>query len=412
MIDEKLLIKLVSIQSSYREDTDINAFIEAYINNNLSKVTVTKDEFGNVYATKGEGKKGYKCIVSHTDTVHSIRQNRKVYIHGRNLFAMASTESKFGSSISQAGIGGDDKCGVYTCLKALEDLNDIKAVFFRFEESGCVGSRASEMKFFDDCNFVVQCDRRGNSDFITFTNGIQVASEEFKSAMKPIYEKYGYSSCLGIATDVGALKSRGLKISACNLSCGYYDPHTSAETINMDDLDNCYQMVVDMFNAHGETKFEHEYVKKEIALWSSREERKGKFRTSLSRNFFADRTIGTSHVIEKIIIQDDRLSKFTEVGNTGIFKLLTDEFVEVESDGCPICGSKEDVFFSSNDRSFYCTDIQHNGFLYDKELFRNCAIEDNGILFVYDRINDCWYEKSTCNWNEKSLNYELNYVPK
>ncbi len=62
-----------------------------------------------------------------------------------------------------SGIGGDDKVGVYTCLNALfqEGIESVKVSFFRNEEIGCIGSKAADMKWFEDVNWVCQLDRRG-----------------------------------------------------------------------------------------------------------------------------------------------------------------------------------------------------------------------------------------------------------
>ena len=35
------------------------------------------------------------------------------------------------------------------------------------------------MKFFDDCRFVLQCDRKGNSDFITNASCTELCSDDF-----------------------------------------------------------------------------------------------------------------------------------------------------------------------------------------------------------------------------------------
>lgn len=69
----------------------------------------------------------------------------------------------------------------------------MKCAFFVGEETGCVGSGRAEMDFFNDCCFVIQCDRMGNSDIVTRINCTPLCSEEFIMAVEP--EKYGYSEC-------------------------------------------------------------------------------------------------------------------------------------------------------------------------------------------------------------------------
>ena len=44
-------------------------------------------------------------------------------------------------------------------------------------------------------------------------------------------------------TDVETLKERGLSVSAINMSCGYYNPHTDEEITVKRDLEKCWRMV-------------------------------------------------------------------------------------------------------------------------------------------------------------------------
>ncbi len=92
------------------------------------------------------------------------------------------------------------------------------------------------MNFFDDSAYVIQFDRRGNTDFITTTNGYVVVTEAFKKDMLSIAADYGYDSATGTVTDVGTLRARGLKVASCNFSCGYYEAHSDSEYINIFDL--------------------------------------------------------------------------------------------------------------------------------------------------------------------------------
>jgi hypothetical protein len=56
-------------------------------------------------------------------------------------------------------------------------------------------------------------------------------------------ELFGYKEECGLITDVGELKERGLKVSAINLSCGYYEPHTDREFIIKEEVLNCLKFV-------------------------------------------------------------------------------------------------------------------------------------------------------------------------
>ncbi len=44
-------------------------------------------------------------------------------------------------------------------------------------------------------------------------------------------------------TDVETLKEKGLSVSAINLSCGYYNPHTDEEVSVKRDIEKCWKLI-------------------------------------------------------------------------------------------------------------------------------------------------------------------------
>jgi hypothetical protein len=144
------------------------------------------------------------------------------------------------------GCGGDDKVGIAICLQSLLDFDNIKVAFFRDEEVGCIGSYDANLDFFSDCRFVLQCDRRGNGDFINQIYGAPLQSKAFKKDVGGILKRYGYKPTDGMLTDVYALKQLGLKVSVANISCGYYNPHEDDEVVVFEDVYNCYALVSDI----------------------------------------------------------------------------------------------------------------------------------------------------------------------
>ena len=155
------------------------------------------------------------------------------------------TQLSFGFSlanIQMEGLGADDKNGIWIALKCLQRYGSIKCCFFVQEEVGCIGSSKCDMDFFSDCRFVLQCDRRGGSDLIPNIGGwTELASKEFLDAIN--YEAFGYKTTTGMMTDVEALKNRGLEVSALNMSCGYYRPHTDEEYTKKTELYGCLGLV-------------------------------------------------------------------------------------------------------------------------------------------------------------------------
>lgn len=100
-------------------------------------------------------------------------------------------------------------------------------------------------EFFKDCRFLLEADRTGSSDLITYTNGIVVTSEEFLKDIDPLLEKYKYREARGTMTDIGTLKEF-IDLSAVNISCGYYCAHTHNEYGNIKELENCLNFIIDI----------------------------------------------------------------------------------------------------------------------------------------------------------------------
>lgn len=230
----KLLTDLYSISSPTRKEQDMIRFIT----NRLKRMSVSYhvDKQGNIYATKGCAET-YPCIVAHTDEVHSKRSKSFKVINFRDaiVFGFDSHKKQF------QGIGADDKNGIWICLKCLKEYEHLKCVFFMGEEQGCIGSHAADISFFNDCRFVLQCDRKGNCDFITSVSGIELCSSKFIKDVNLGAHRYKVNS--GLPTDVSTLKQRGLSVSCVNISCGYYNPHTNEEYTRIVDLKKCLRFV-------------------------------------------------------------------------------------------------------------------------------------------------------------------------
>ena len=166
---------------------------------------------------------------------------------------------------SHCGIGADDKNGIWICLKCLETFDVMKCVFFVGEEIGCQGSSNADMQFFDDCRYVVQCDRKGSCDIVVNYNGDALCSEEF--LLDAAHKEFGYSRSSGLITDAITLKNRGLNISCINLSCGYYLPHTPNEFTCVEDLMKCYWFVQHIIKNCSKT-YHHKFIRRYIDEYS------------------------------------------------------------------------------------------------------------------------------------------------
>lgn len=227
----------MSIQSASYD----SVYMERFIRRRIKKLGLkyTEDAYGNIYVTKGDTDV-FPTMVCHIDTVHSVNPDVRVFKTENKMFAMDT------ASMTQYGIGGDDKVGVYITLQLLEKFDNFKAVFFKDEEVGCVGSGKANFKYFDDSSFVLQCDRKGNTDFVNSISGVQLYDDKIQKLISPILKHYKRTETTGGLTDVLSIAENNT-VQVANLSCGYYNPHMDDEYINIDDVFNttilCYQIL-------------------------------------------------------------------------------------------------------------------------------------------------------------------------
>jgi hypothetical protein len=231
----ELLKDLYEIHAPSNGEKKIKKFIKRWVGNNIPDAKIRKDNNdGNIYIVRGYADT-YPCVVAHLD---QVQKN-----HSADFVAVETDDIIFGYSSSnnrREGLGADDKNGIWVALNCLMHFDVIKVAFFVGEESGCIGSSRCDMRWFDDCRFVVEPDRRGANDLITDICG-RICSEEFERVIDGAL--FGYKPTHGMMTDVMELSERNIGISCINLSCGYYEPHTDKEYTIKADLINCLNFV-------------------------------------------------------------------------------------------------------------------------------------------------------------------------
>lgn len=163
-------------------------------------------------------------LLAHMDTVHK-EPVREFYV------------SNNGNITSPQGIGGDDRCGVYALYTAIVNSADTGArpyiLFTEDEEIGGIGA----LKFVNDLladgdievNFLIELDRKGSKDSVYY----ECNNMDFEVFIN----NYGFESDYGSFSDISTV-APALGVAAVNLSCGYYNAHTTKEIINLYDLNN------------------------------------------------------------------------------------------------------------------------------------------------------------------------------
>ena len=124
-------------------------------------------------------------------------------------------------------------------MKAVLFVREEKATFEGYRH----GSDDCDLDFFNDVKYVLQCDRKGAGDLVTYCTKREIRLCDDDFVPERILQKYGYAPVEGGVTDVVHLKQRGLQIPCCNISCGYYNAHKSDEYTLIKDLANCLDFV-------------------------------------------------------------------------------------------------------------------------------------------------------------------------
>jgi di/tripeptidase len=245
---------------TYQEDKMIEFIVEWLHKKNIEYYV---DQFGNVYATKKidevEENFYFPCVISHTDTVHTIDSIniREEYLPNAQKEIKLSLKA-YNDSGNPTGIGGDDKAGVFACLTLLDEQPYLKAAFFVSEETGCHGSRKADPEFFKNVGYGIQFDAPENW-MITercFGQVLFDRESEFFSkidkvlteGMHPEFRQYMTHPY----TDVYALRTQ-FNFSCINFSIGYYDYHTRNEYVVIEDVYNGIEMGKKMIESLGYT---------------------------------------------------------------------------------------------------------------------------------------------------------------
>ena len=156
-------------------------------------------------------------LVAHLDTVHEELPYIIMYDKERDAI------------FSPTGIGGDDRCGVYMILEIIRKYN-CSVLFCEDEEIGGVGAREfanSELSIGLKFNYIIEFDRMGSNDAVFY----QCDNPDFTSFITREF----YNIAIGSFSDI-SIVAPALGCAAVNLSCGYYNAHTTEEYVVMEEM--------------------------------------------------------------------------------------------------------------------------------------------------------------------------------
>ena len=281
--------ELLSVPTkTYQEDKMVKYLLDEL--SQMEGIEVVCDEHKNIYVTKGTLGEGefYPMFISHTDTVHNLVD--EIIVKEEYLLRPYTFGKDFGSEQvlclkaydkdgKPTGIGGDDKCGIYICLELLRQLDKVKVAFFVSEETGCHGSKMVNLDFLKDVGYCTQYDAPGDH-LISFscmgTVLFDIESDFYKIAYNAISEGF-HNEMLVQAhpyTDIMIMKQKS-DLSCINMSCGYYNMHTSNEFVSIYDVERAIIAGKNMVERLGLKKYVFEHkpnIPTYTSTWSKTEE--------------------------------------------------------------------------------------------------------------------------------------------
>ena len=250
---------VLSIPSYSRNEVRVQEFILDLLPK-IGGLTTSMDGKGNIYVTKGNTDGHYPCVMAHMDTVHSdqtdlIANNQKLSLMSSYKGVEEHIHAFNPITHEQTGIGGDDKCGVYICLRLLEQMDTLKAVFWVEEEIGMMGSRNASPEFFEDVAYAIQFDAPTGNYYSISCSGISLWNEDYHSKVLPILESNGIDNFTNDPfTDVVQIKQK-FGINCSVVASGYYKMHTSKEYVVRDHVEKAVKVGKEMINELGEKRY-------------------------------------------------------------------------------------------------------------------------------------------------------------
>ena len=245
-----LLKQILAVPTCSRQEDRMVAFLTAYVKQGgeQQRGHCWVDDHKNVFIVKGRADY-FRCVAAHIDSVHSPKQVEIVQQDGI-LFGLDANGQR-------AGIGADDKAGVFVYLELLERFDDIAVALFAAEEIGCVGAYHAPAAWFMDVGYVIEfdCPGRGLVSYSSSGTRLFANGGEFIQTAAPVMQAHGLTRWQHHPyTDVMALRRR-FDFSCLNLSCGYYNWHRADEYLVLDEVEAAVAAGTDLVRALGSRRY-------------------------------------------------------------------------------------------------------------------------------------------------------------
>jgi hypothetical protein len=141
-------------------------------------------------------------------------------------------------SVLNGGVlGADDGAGIALLVHMIENNVPGRFMFFAMEEKGGIGSKhivKTRPELFTGISRAIAFDRKGCSDVVVSQIGEEGCSNAFGIALSDALTTstgYQFEPTVGVYTDTAEMF--GLVPECVNISCGYYNEHTSRESLDL-----------------------------------------------------------------------------------------------------------------------------------------------------------------------------------
>lgn len=183
-------------------------------------------------------------LTAHMDTVHKIPViDYYEYYDEEKLRHIIS---------SPQGIGGDDRCGIYMILQIIK-THKCSVLFCEDEESGGIGSgkfcKTKLINELSDLKYLIELDRANGTDAVFY----DCENDDFT---KFIEDNTGYKTAWGSFSDISNLAPE-CGVAAVNLSCGYYNAHTTSEYVIVEEMIHTIETVKKLLDTECDEYFEY-----------------------------------------------------------------------------------------------------------------------------------------------------------
>lgn len=248
-----LLERLVSLSQS-----ELHKTLGVYLKGKYKNIIIEKEYIvavGNIPI----------ALVAHLDTVF-YNEPGEVYYDQRK-----------GILWSPNGLGADDRAGIFAILQIIQSGLRPSIILTTDEERGGLGAQKLAKR---ECpipflKYMIELDRKGSCDCVFY----DCANPQFIQYI----EKFGFIERTGSFSDISFLMS-AWKICGVNLSIGYQDEHTIAETLNIGALYRTIDIVKKMLQEKEIPHFEYRELSNKLSDY---------YKVVTPYNYEADYDMGT-----------------------------------------------------------------------------------------------------------------------